>query len=153
MQPLRQWPCLKSDPRHDQAKRSKEINQFRARSRPSSPSQSSPACPQRNHSTVPMTRRFRHSAPWLSSVSRCLGPTQRRDPVPSSIGGQPHQLPTQSRAHLRHLVRRNPSQGVTGSRLRARSADFSYPGCRYPACRSWRWALAIERHRAGLPSV
>jgi hypothetical protein len=39
-----------------------------------------------------MTRRFLHNAPWLSSVSRCLGPTQRRDPVSSSIGGQPHQL-------------------------------------------------------------
>jgi hypothetical protein len=39
-----------------------------------------------------MTRRFLHNAPWLSSVSRCLGPTQRHDPVSSSIGGQPHQL-------------------------------------------------------------
>ena len=28
-----------------------------------------------------MTRRFRHSAPWLFSLSRCLRPTQRRDPV------------------------------------------------------------------------
>jgi hypothetical protein len=28
-----------------------------------------------------------------------LGPTQRRDPVSSSIGGQPHQLPAQSTAH------------------------------------------------------
>src|SRR6266404_6752548 len=44
-----------------------------------------------------MTRRFLHNAPWLSSVSRCLGPTQRRDPVSSSIGGQPHQLIAQRR--------------------------------------------------------
>jgi len=28
-----------------------------------------------------LKRRFRHSAPWLFSVSRCLGPAQRRDPV------------------------------------------------------------------------
>ena len=48
---------------------------------------------------IPMTRRFRHSAPWLFSVSRCLGPTQSRDPVSSFIGGQPHQLPVQRRAH------------------------------------------------------
>ena len=41
--------------------------------------------------TVPMTRRSLHSVPWLSSVSRCLGPTQRRDAVSSSIGGQPPQ--------------------------------------------------------------
>jgi hypothetical protein len=38
-----------------------------------------------------------HNAPWLSSVSRCLGPTQRRGPVSSSIGGQPHQLIAQRR--------------------------------------------------------
>jgi hypothetical protein len=56
-------------------------------------------CASTTHTTVPMKHRFRHSARWLSSVSRCLGPTQRRDPVSSSIGGQPHQPLAHSRAH------------------------------------------------------
>jgi hypothetical protein len=47
-----------------------------------------------------MTHRFRHSSPRLSSVSGCLGPTQRRDPVSSSIEGQPPSSPlARSRAH------------------------------------------------------
>src|SRR5262245_62707212 len=75
-----------------------------ARSRSSPPSQSYQARPQRKRSTVPMTRRFRHSVPWLSSVSRCLGPTQRRDPVSSSIGGQPPAADRSLQGPLRHLV-------------------------------------------------
>src|SRR5262245_46645262 len=62
-------------------------------------SQSYPARPQRKRSTIPMTRRFLHSVPWLSSVSRCLGPTQGRDPVSSSIGGQPPSPLARCRAH------------------------------------------------------
>jgi len=42
---------------------------------------------------------FRHSVPRLSSISRCLGPTQRRDPVSSSIGGQPPSPRARCRAH------------------------------------------------------
>jgi hypothetical protein len=61
------------------------------------------------------TRRFLHNAPWLSSVSRCLGPTQRRDPVSSSIGGQPHQLITQSRPITASNTRR--VRGMSASTL------------------------------------
>jgi hypothetical protein len=37
---------------------------------------SCPAHPQRKRSRVPKTRRFRHSVPRLSAISRCLGPTR-----------------------------------------------------------------------------
>src|SRR5204863_9159686 len=37
--------------------------------------------------------RFRHSSPWLFSVSRCLGPTQRRDPVHHLSGANHHPHP------------------------------------------------------------
>jgi len=47
--------------------------ELRVYSRPSPPWQSCPTRPQRTRSRVPMTHRFRHSAPWLFSVSRCLG--------------------------------------------------------------------------------
>src|SRR5262245_17606470 len=73
--------------------------QRRAHSRPSPPSRSCPAHPQRKRSRVPTTRRFRHNVPRLSSISRCLGPTQRRDPVSSSIGGQPPSPLARSEAH------------------------------------------------------
>src|SRR5262249_33600455 len=85
--------------------------QLRVRSRPSPPLRSYPVRPQRTRSRVPMTRRFLHNAPWLSSVSRCLGPTQRRDPVSSCIGGQPHHLiaqrsPITASSHRRDRQRR-----------------------------------------------
>jgi len=100
MQPLRQRPRLKSDLFYRKANRLEERNQGVMLTRDLRLfSRSFPARPQRTRSTVLMTRRFRHNAPWLSSVSRCLGPTQRRDPVSSSIGGQPLQLLTRSRAH------------------------------------------------------
>jgi hypothetical protein len=71
----------------------------------SSPSRSFLVHPQCTRSMVPKTRRFRHTDPWLSSVSRCLGPTQRRDPVSSSIGGQPPSPPPRSeQGPLRHLA-------------------------------------------------
>src|SRR5262249_12858083 len=76
---------------------------LRGRSRPCPPSRSCLARPQRTRSTVPVIRQFLHNAPWLSSVSRCLGPTQRRDPVSSSFGGQPHHLPRLEHGPLRHL--------------------------------------------------
>src|SRR5208282_3494502 len=91
-------PQVRSALPKSQAPRRK-IPALRAHLRPSPPSRFSPARPQRTRSTVPMTRRFRHNVPWLSSVSRCLGPPQRRDPVSSSIGEQPLQLLTRSRAH------------------------------------------------------
>src|SRR6201993_3759439 len=77
--------------------------QLRVRSRPSPPLRSYPVRPQRTRSRVPMTRRFLHNAPWLSSVSRCLGPTQRRDPVSSSIGDS-HINSSLREGPLRHLV-------------------------------------------------
>jgi len=40
----------------------------------------------------------------VSSISRCLGPTQRRDPVSSSIGGQPPAADRSLQGPLRHLV-------------------------------------------------
>ena len=103
MQPLRQRPRLKSNPPHCKAQRLKKSNQsFRLARDFRPPSKSSPVHPQCTRSTVPKTRQFRHTDPWLSSVSRCLGPTQRRDPVSSSIGGQPPSSPlARSRAHYR----------------------------------------------------
>src|SRR5215475_8494045 len=89
-------PQVRSASLQSQAPQRKQ-QQLRVRSRPSPPLRSYPVRPQRTRSRVPMTRRFLHNAPWLSSVSRCLGPTQRRDPVSSSIGGQPHQLIAQRR--------------------------------------------------------
>src|SRR5262249_31589474 len=89
-------PQVRSASPQSQAPQRKQ-QQLRVRSRPSPPLRSYPVRPQRTRSRVPMTRRFLHNAPWLSSVSRCLGPTQRRDPVSSSIGGQPHQLIAQRR--------------------------------------------------------
>src|ERR1700757_3126793 len=89
-------PQVRSASPQGQAPQRKQ-QQLRVRSRPSPPLRSYPVRPQRTRSRVPMTRRFLHNAPWLSSVSRCLGPTQRRDPVSSSIGGQPHQLIAQRR--------------------------------------------------------
>ena len=44
--------------------------------RPSPPSRSYPARLQRTRSIIPETRQFRHDVPRLSSISRCLGPTQ-----------------------------------------------------------------------------
>src|SRR5215472_11668021 len=82
----------------NQATQNKQSD-LRDRSRPWPPSRSCLARLQRTRSTVPVTRQFLHNAPWLSSVSRCLGPTQRRDPVSSSFGGQPHHLPARSTAH------------------------------------------------------
>src|SRR5262249_11803248 len=89
-------PQVRSASLQSQAPQRKQ-QQLRVRSRPSPPLRSYPVRPQRTRSRVPMTRRFLHNAPWLSSVSRCLGPTQRRDPVSSSIRGQPHQLISQRR--------------------------------------------------------
>src|SRR4029077_15681890 len=89
-------PQVRSASLQSQAPQRKQ-QQLRVRSRPSPPLRSYPVRPQRTRSRAPMTRRFLHNAPWLSSVSRCLGPTQRRDPVSSSIGGQPHQLIAQRR--------------------------------------------------------
>src|SRR6266581_143230 len=89
-------PQVRSASLQSQAPRRNQRH-LRVRSRPSPPLRSYPVRPQRTRSRVPMTRRFLHNAPWLSSVSRCLGPTQRRDPVSSSIGGQPHQLVAQRR--------------------------------------------------------
>src|SRR5215831_15875916 len=89
-------PQVRSASLQSQAPQRKQ-QQLRVRSRPSPPLRSYPVRSQRTRSRVPMTRRFLHNAPWLSSVSRCLGPTQRRDPVSSSIGGQPHQLIAQRR--------------------------------------------------------
>src|SRR5262249_31557112 len=89
-------PQVRSASLQSQAPQRKQ-QQLRVHSRPSPPLRSYPVRPQRTRSRVPMTRRFLHNAPWLSSVSRCLGPTQRRDPVSSSIGGEPHQLIAQRR--------------------------------------------------------
>src|SRR6516165_1688728 len=85
-------PQVQSASQQNQAPRRKQP-ELLARSRSSPPSQSYLARPQRKCSTIPKTRRFRHSVPRLSSISRCLGPTQRRDPVSSSIGGQPPSPP------------------------------------------------------------
>src|SRR5262249_3419085 len=49
-------------------------------------------------------REFLHSVPRLSSISTCVGPTQRRDPVSSSIGGQPPSPLARCRDPSRHLI-------------------------------------------------
>jgi hypothetical protein len=65
----------------------------RVRSRPSPPLGFYPGYPQRTRSTVPMTRRFRHSSPRLSSVRRCLEPTQVVTPFDHLSGGSHHHDP------------------------------------------------------------
>jgi Manganese containing catalase len=57
--------------------------------------------PQHTRSRVPMTRRFRHSFPQLSSVSRCLGPTQVVTPFHHLSGDSHHHDPLLG--PLRHL--------------------------------------------------
>ncbi|TFW50812.1 hypothetical protein CT676_43620, partial [Bradyrhizobium sp. MOS001] len=61
--------------------------------RPSPPSGSYPGNPQRIRSTVPTTRQFRHNSPRLSSVSRCLGPTQVVTPFHHLSGDSHHHAP------------------------------------------------------------
>src|SRR5215510_10308680 len=124
-------PQVRSASLQSQAPQRKQ-QQLRVRSRPSPPLRSYPVRPQRTRSRVPMTRRFLHNAPWLSSVSRCLGPTQRRDPVSSSIGGQPHQL----------IAQRRPitaSTGITGS------SSWIFPTWR--GRKRWRIPIPARRLR------
>jgi hypothetical protein len=90
MQPLRQWPRLKSYRLHSKTKASKKATRAAGSLEIFASFTILPRA-FTTQTTVPMTRRSLHSVPWLSSVSRCLGPTQRRDPVSSSIGGQPPQ--------------------------------------------------------------
>src|SRR5262252_6713519 len=78
--------------------------ELRVRSQPSPPSQSCPVRPQRTRSTVPMTRRFRHNSPRLSSVSRCLGPTHVVTPF--------HHLSGDS--HINRSLRAGP---ITASKI------------------------------------
>src|SRR5215471_11920399 len=141
-------PQVRSASPQSQAPQRKR-QQLRVRSRPSPPLRSYPVRPQRTRSRVPMTRRFLHNAPWLSSVSRCLGPTQCRDPVSSSIGGQPHQLIAQRRpitASRRSSVRAKPKQVARMSHKRVyarlrRAMAKSGISCLRPrsrrACRSF----------------
>src|SRR5215472_448288 len=122
-------PQVRSASLQSQAPQRKQ-QQLRVRSRPSPPLRSYPVRPQRTRSRVPMTRRFLHNAPWLSSVSRCLGPTQCRDPVSSSIGGQPHQLIAQRRP----ITASSPSQFALLSNER-HGPDLSGGGKTRERCR------------------
>jgi hypothetical protein len=89
-------------------------------SRLSPPSKSSPVHPQRTRSTVPKTRQFRHNVPWLSSVSRCLGPTHVVTPfhhlsgdshincslkaAPITASSQMFSRPRSTTGETRHLI-------------------------------------------------
>ncbi|QOZ71121.1 hypothetical protein WN72_36060 [Bradyrhizobium arachidis] len=52
-----------------------------------------------------MKRRFRHNSPRLSSVSRCLGPTQVVTPFDHLSGDSHHHDPCSEQGPLPHLVR------------------------------------------------
>jgi hypothetical protein len=67
-----------------------------------------------------MTRLFLRSVPRLCSVFRCLGPTQRRDPVSSSIGDSIFTARS-VQGPLRHLV---ITLGKNGQGDRQRPALF-----------------------------
>ena len=87
MQPLRQWSLPKFYPFQSKTKRLKESNLSCGLARDLHLVHNLTPRPQRKRSTVPMTRRSPNSVPWLSSVSRCLGSTQRSDPVSSTYRG------------------------------------------------------------------
>jgi len=99
MQPLRQWPRLKSYPLHSKTKRLKESNQSCRPLEIFASFTILPSRPQRKRSTVPMTRRSLHSVNGCPPSPDAWGPTQRRDPVSSSIGGQPPSAIARCRAH------------------------------------------------------
>src|SRR5215475_2424919 len=130
-------PQVRSASPQSQAPQRKQ-QQLRVRSRPSPPLRSYPGRPQRTRSRVPMTRRFLHNAPWLSSVSRCLGPTQRRDPVSSSIGGQPHQL----------IAQRRPITASKKGRLPQRKAYVSTPNSAAMPIKATSTAIISNRSRS-----
>ncbi len=86
----------------------------RVRLRPSLPSRPCPGRPQRTRSTVPMTRRFRHNFPRLSSVSRCLGPTQVLTPFHHLSGDSHHHDPLLGAGPITASSWSRPESGIPG---------------------------------------
>src|SRR5262245_21622699 len=150
-------PQVRSASLQSQAPQRKQ-QQLRVRSRPSPPLRSYPVRPQRTRSRVPMTRRFLHNAPWLSSVSRCLGPTQRRDPVSSSIGGQPYQLIAQSRPITASstdsdLRRRFAVNGKELATVMVVTVEQAFAHCPKALVRSDLWKAASGARPQGVPTL
>src|SRR5262249_483829 len=85
-------PQVLSASQQNQASRRKPP-ELRARSRSSPPSRSSRLRPQHTRLRVPKTHRFRHSVPWLSSISRCVGPTHVVPPF-HHLAGDSHLHPS-----------------------------------------------------------
>ena len=81
--------------------------------RASPPSRFRLAHPQRKRSTVPMTRRFQHNVPRLSSVSICLGPTRVVTPFHHLSGD----------GHINRSFRAGPITASSGFRVRSAGAQ------------------------------
>src|SRR5262249_27514708 len=94
-------PQVLSASQQNQAPQRKQP-ELRARSRSSPPSQSYPARPQRKRSTVPMTRRFLHSVPWLSSSPDAWGRLNVVTPF-HHLSGDSHLTTRSVQGPLRHL--------------------------------------------------
>src|SRR5215813_12859540 len=120
-------PQVRSASQQNQAPRRKQPG-LPARSRSSPPSQSYPARPQRKCSTIPKTRRFRHSVPRLSSISRCLGPTHVVTPF-HHLSGDSHINSSLREGPLRHLANFSglpKNDDDTYKRVDAKVADLHY---------------------------
>lgn len=130
----------------------------RVRLRPSPTSGSYSGHPQRTRSTVPMTRRFRHSSPRLSSVSRCLGPTQVVTPFHHLSGDSHHHAPLlgvgpiTASSHrsiiFRHSLTSNDR--LTNGHVQPFSVLHPTKAIKVPSIPDWRHEMKFDGYRLRL---